>query len=287
MNSFFQYFGFAILASAILSMVLGFIGAHLLAQKKVLQVFCFNQASLLGVLVGVLFNHVTQQQSLLTVLLFGFSLSFAVFFFTEWFFALGNRILFNARLVVFYLFLMASSFAISSYFPFLENHMAQAFFGDIVTLENSTASFMLFVSGLAAVLLIWLRRRLLRDALDFVWLGQAALWQRPSWWSGNFIYCFVIVVAIYALGMLYTTGMLFLAAVTLQGFSAIRLRGYFVAVMLTNGLATIIGFLLSYLQPKFSTAPAIVILLPIIGICCGFLLTKATKKQASNGKHSY
>lgn len=280
MSILLHYYGFTLLAAVLAAVLLGFVGSQFVAQKKVMQVFCFSQAAVLGVLVGTL---LAQHQPALAVVM-GAAFAVATFFVAERFLATGNPVLLNARLLVLYVSLLALSYGVASYFPALENHMAQAFFGDVVTLTSDGATLLLVltIAGIPGV--IFFHRVLLRDSLDVCLLGQPIVMQRLSWWLANAFYASSVVCCIYTLGAIYTTGMLFFAVVLLQTFSAaggFSLRVFLVMVAGSNAVATMLGFIASFLQPRLSTVPTILVLL--VGLCIISSLTgkilSATRPQ--------
>ena len=136
-------FSGAIAVGVLVVVTLSLYGVHLATRESSLQSLAISQGAQVGVLLTLGFAHSRHQ---FFPWVGGLLLAFLVSFLSEKA-AARARASKNTVFVVFFLVLLASSYCLTSVFPMLDSHHAQAFFGDLVYLAGFEMFFSAAVSS--------------------------------------------------------------------------------------------------------------------------------------------
>lgn len=249
------------------SLCLSQIGVHLVARQQSLNALMLTQVSTFGVLLGMLFNdHLFHFDSLdfLFPLIIGLLLTVIVTFVVE---RLRGNFSETFFLIIFLLF-MALSYWVCSYFPGLDSHHADSFFGDIVTIQGTELVLSIFGFFLGAIYLFTRRRSLLNQSFEIEVFGkQQSRVGTDSLWVVSLL---IMVLGIFSLGLLYTLSFMLMAPVLLAYLSK-SLRRYLITLSIFSALSAVFGFVISLHFTRMSTAPTIVICLFILSSLTVFM----------------
>jgi ABC-type Mn2+/Zn2+ transport system permease subunit len=248
----------AIFSGLLCATALALLGCHMASRDQSLQGLVVSQAATVGVLLGVALmigGHADVSGSPIP-------LATGVIAATLFYF-LGEQLTFGKRssktnvyLAVFIL-LQAISYWLISYFPVLESHMSQAFFGDIVTLSGNTLWFTSLVSVvvLTALLVCWKPITNHSFIISVVGIGQV----RNQFYLRLFRVLTLLLIS-----------------------TSIRL--HLCLVSLTAAVSFAAGFTLSLYFDRISTVPTIVLTNAVLTtVCLGLLALYTAGKQIPNG----
>lgn len=264
-----ELYGLSVAAGVVTSMTLAVLGAHLATRDKSLQTLCTSQGAMVGVLIGLGFFDETEIHSILHLGPYTVALIVAtvVFLLGE---KITNRKPASQSTIFLALFgvLMACSYLITALVPTLENHLAQAYFGDLATLCAFDAVATLIASSTALLTLFILRRAFSRQSFLLSAFGHeyATLGGTRTVLGFNLLVILLLSLCIQFLGFLFSLGMLFLPTVILTHTSQRRLRSHFIGCAVLAGVSTIVGFLVSLQQTRLPTVPTIVLTLALMGV---------------------
>ncbi|MFT5046491.1 MAG: ABC-type Mn2+/Zn2+ transport system permease subunit [Porticoccaceae bacterium] len=275
----------AIFSGLLCATALALLGCHMASRDQSLQGLVVSQAATVGVLLGVALmigGHADVSGSPIP-------LATGVIAATLFYF-LGEQLTFGKRssktnvyLAVFIL-LQAISYWLISYFPVLESHMSQAFFGDIVTLSGNTLWFTSLVSVvvLTALLVCWKPITNHSFIISVVGIGQV----RNQFYLRLFrvLTLLLISTSIYAMGLLFTIAFLLLPTVIFSFARIPSIRLHLCLVSLTAAVSFAAGFTLSLYFDRISTVPTIVLTNAVLTtVCLGLLALYTAGKQIPNG----
>ena len=257
----------ALVSGVLSAMALSLLGSHLASRDQSLQSLSVSQAATVGVLLGsaLFVGHDETLLSGLIPVMTGFILASVIFF-------LGERLVANRRaaktsvFLVLFTVLLALSYWIISYFPALEGHMAQAFFGDLVTLSGTAMWLSSAVSLIALFVLLRYWKRFSNDSFNIPIIGTAYLNGRNSLWAFNGLSLLLITSSIYSVGLLFTMACLFLPTVIFSYSRKASLRLHFVFVVTVAAVSTVAGFILTLVFERFPTVPTVVMVMLLLGV---------------------
>ena len=249
-------YAWTIPAGACFSTTLSLIGVHLLARERLLQSFCVSQGAVLGTLLGIGLDYPPSVTAMI--------LGLVVFTFSELLFksaAVIREALFGTLLIV----LMSLSYMLSVVFPQLEQHLATAFFGDLVTLSSAEAKSVLVI-GLLLLGLLWRYwKPLCLHSFDIALYGQKTarfLSSRRLRRFFSIVSVLAIVLSVQWLGFLFTVACLYLPAV-ISNVQQQRFSSVIKQCMWTPALSVLCGFGLSLIYPILPSVPTIILLMVV------------------------
>ena len=263
----------AIITGLLSAAALSLLGCHLASRDQSLQSLVVSQAATVGVLMGAVLligfrshSHGASDTTASTVpLLTG--LAIAALFYT-----LGEKLVHNKRAsktsvhLTLFTLLLATSYWLISFFPALESHMSQAFFGDIVTLSGPMLMFTSAVSTLAlASLIVWWRSMANHSFVISV-LGGEQIDNLPALFCFRLLTLLLISTCIYSMGLLFTIAYLFLPTVIFSYLKVPSIRLHLLMVTFTATVSFAAGFALSLYFDRISTVPTIVLTTGIYGL---------------------
>jgi len=262
-----QLYTGAIVAGLLCAAALALLGCHLVSRNQSLHSLVLSQAATVGVLVGAAIglNHQTSLASdeipLLTGLLFS-TLALLISAKLE----KGRRTTSSSTHLAFFAMLLAMSYWLVSFFPSLENHFSQAFFGDIVTLSGKD----LWVSSgvsvvVLTVLLAWWKPFADQSFLLSV-IGDASVNNRTTLLLFQVLSLLLICTSIYAMGFLFTMAFLLLPTVILSYSSIPSIKRHITLTILSATLGFAAGFVLSLHFERISTVPTIVLTTGLVSV---------------------
>lgn len=255
----------AILVGGLMASALSLLGAHLAARDKALQTLTISQAATTGVLFGVVMSGAEANGALNSALppLFALISAGLIFIFNEMLLTKKRSGRSNILIAVFAT-LLALSYGVIAFFPQLEGHMAQAFFGDLVTL----AGVELWVSAVAAVLgilvLLLQGRQYLDASFALAIFGPVEQLPKREQIPFNLLALLLVSISVYGLGLLFTVAALFIPTVILSYQNGGSIRGHLWAISLCACIATMLGFSASLFFTRMPTVPAIVLCILVV-----------------------
>lgn len=265
----------ALFSGVLSAMALALLGCHLASRDQSLQSLSVSQAATVGVLLGAALlvdHHPDSTESLLPVLT-GILCAGGVFF-------LGERLVANRRaaktsvFLVLFTVLLALGYWIISYFPALEGHMAQAFFGDLVTLSGGAIWISAIVSLLTLLTLIRYWKVFSNDSFNIPIIGVSYLGNKHTLTAFNALTLLLITTSIYSLGLLFTIAYLFLPTVIFSYVRRPSLRLHLSLVILLAASSILCGFILTLYYDRFPTVPTVVLVMLFQGLLLLILINR-------------
>lgn len=239
------------------SLCLSQLGVHLVARQQSLNSLMLTQVSSFGVLLGMLLNELffhLEEADFILPLIFGLVMSFVVSFLVE----KSKKDFGETFYLIVFLFFMACAYWLCAYFPAIDSHHADSYFGDIVTIEGVELFLSIIGFSLGFIYLIALRKRLLNESFEVEIFGkQRAQKKSIYFWS---IAQTLMVLGIFSVGMLTTLSFMLMAPVVLS-YRSSSLRSYLRELTLISMLCALGGFVMSLHFTRMSSAPTMVILL--------------------------
>lgn len=236
---------------------LSHLGVHLVPRQQSYNSLMLTQVSSFGVLFGML---LTEELGLIGSAQFFTPLSVALVL-TIFISALVERfrkdIGENFTLVIFLLF-MSLSYWICSYFPSLDSHHADSYFGDIVTIQGRELIFSILGFSFGSLYLVLKRKKLMNRSFELEIFGkQVRKKSSDHLWP---VAVLLMVLGIFSLGMLYTLSFMLMAPVLLA-YKSHDLKSYLWKLSTVSILSSILGFVMSLHFARISTVPTVVITL--------------------------
>lgn len=257
----------AILTGLLSAAALALLGCHLASRDQSLQSLVVSQAATVGVLLGaviVIGPHVNISTSSMP-LITGVMVAALVFYIGELLTA-GRRASKTNVYLAMFIILLALSYWLVSYFPALESHMSQAFFGDIVTLSGYTLWMSAGVSTLALVTLVMWWKPLTNHSFIISVIGANHVSDRAALYWFRVLTLLMISASIYSMGLLFTIAYLLLPTVTFSCLKISSVRLHFWLVVLTAVAGFTFGFALSLYFDRISTVPTIVLATAVFSV---------------------
>lgn len=263
----------AIFSGLLCATALALLGCHLATRDQSLQSLVVSQAATVGVLLGaamMIGSHSNISGSAVP-LLAGIVTATLLYFAGERLTVGWRAGKTNVYLALFTL-LLALSYWLISYFPALESHMSQAFFGDIVTLTGNTLWFTSSVSAVALILLMLWWKPFTNDSFIISVVGVKQV-EKPFYFHlFRLITLLLISTSIYAMGLLFTIAFLLLPTVIFSFSRTPSIRLHLCLVSLTAAASFATGFVLSLYFDRISTVPTIVLTTSALTtVCLGVL----------------
>lgn len=285
MSEIFFLYRWSILAGAIHAASLSILGCHLAGRDRAMQTVCLSQAAMLGVLLSLGislllgFEAIGQHQEVLThILPFLASMlcSGAVFSLTQKLTsqrAVSKNTVFASIFAV----LLAASYLVTSAFPGLESHMAQAYFGDLATATQTDSLLTLLLGSVGLLILILYWKPITNRTFELAVFGEnASSSNRRRWnWIFDILTLLTLSFSVQFVGFLFTVACLFIPTTIL---SSARSRGvfrHFTLCGISTALGTASGFALSLLFTRISTVPSVVLFILALS-----LLTRTIEKYS-------
>jgi ABC-type Mn2+/Zn2+ transport system permease subunit len=252
-------YAWTIPAAAVFGTALALLGCQLAARERVLQTFCLSQSALVGVLLGLGLSGAKGHDdpgfhALPLVLSFIFSL--AVYGVTEWT-ARTIRFSRSTFFATVFALLLSLTYLSSVFFPALESHVANMFFGDLATLTEFDSKVTLGFGVIAVVLLTLFRRTITDRSFSLAVFDEKSAGSARADTYFQILTMAALCYAVQFLGFLFTISMLFLPTTLFAMDSRKGLRAHFrqVAIVTTFGVTG--GFLLSLRFSRLPTTPTI------------------------------
>ena len=265
----------AILAGMLCATALALLGCHLVSRDQSLQSLVVSQAATVGVLLGAVLaisRHSNVNASPVP-LITGIAAAAMAYLLGEKLTATKRASKTGIYLALF-IMLLAMSYWLISYFPALESHMSQAFFGDIVTLSGYTLWFASAVSLLALLsLLVWWKALANHSFIVSVMSGdQVGNHAALHWFSA--LTLLLISTSIYAMGLLFTIAFLLMPTVTFCYLKVPSVRMHLCLVSLTAAASFGAGFALSLYFDRISMVPTIVLTTGFFGVAVLYIANR-------------
>jgi ABC-type Mn2+/Zn2+ transport system permease subunit len=263
---------------------LSILGIHLSARDKTIQSLCLSQAATFGVLLGLGISDFllgTHEHDFdLSSIAIGL-LSVLIIFLVSEKLSFSKKISRSSFFVSLFLVLLALSYWLVSFFPSLESHMSQTFFGDLVTLSGLNLYLSLIVSTLGLIILLVNYLSFSRDSFNFTILDLFFVKGQNSWWLFQIIVLMGLTISIFASGFLFTVTSLFLPTVLFSFWPKSGLLKHHLLCLSLSTVSTGLGFFLSLVWSRFPTVPTIVIVQVSLGTLV-ILLAKLVSLIKSN-----
>ncbi|OED44041.1 hypothetical protein AB833_02410 [Chromatiales bacterium (ex Bugula neritina AB1)] len=259
----------AVYSGLLCAAALALLGCHLASRDQSLQSLVVSQAATVGVLLGVVLmigGH-TDISGSPVPLVTGVITATLFYFFGEKL-TLGKRSSKTNIYLALFILLLAISYWLISYFPALESHMSQAFFGDIVTLTGNTLWFTSSVSGAALLSLAVWWKPITNHSFIISVLGARQLRNQFYLHLFRVITLLLISTSIYAMGLLFSIAFLLLPTVIFSFSRTPSIRLHLCLVSLTAAASFAAGFILSLYFDRISTVPTIVLTTAAITTAC-------------------
>lgn len=249
--------------------LLSFIGIHMVARDRVLETYALTQ--------GVSFSFLLLQTALYTIglnLFVGLSYLYGVFAIALIALVLKYLLRFFHRQKSSFYFMgglsfMGFSYALVSFFPFLESHLSRTFMGDLVTASSSQSVLvaMLFIP----LLLVCFNLRFLwrRDTLNLALFGREAQLAKNSKLSFDIVSLVTLSVSILTLGHLYTLALTLMAPLIINALSRLSFNSFVLSCLGIGLMSSLLGLLFSLLWPGLSTVPLILVILVLTSTTFG------------------
>lgn len=266
----YALYGSTLIAAVLSAPALAFLGVHLATRDRALQSLCVGQGAVGGVLLGLgldsyLFLHEHIADDTYLPLVSGLAVATL-----SW--VVANRLVRtkasskNSYFAALFALLVAFGHFMSALFPNVENHMAQVYFGDLVTLTHTQALGVSIASAALLAFFIACQRVLFRNTVDAALFGRCLDGgARTMEWFFGLITLLVLPLAVQYLGFLYTVSLLFLPTSILSYSPLGSYRSHWWQCALVGGLGSGIGFVLSLSFTRLPTVPAISASILVLG----------------------
>lgn len=265
-----KLYAWVIPAGAIFAGALAYIGAHLAARDRSMQTICMSQGAVLGVLLSLGILPPEQHEDPthhLAPFVFSVFVSASVFWVTDY----GSRRKTQSKNSFFtavFALLLAGGYFVSAFFPALESHMSQVYFGDLATLNEFDAKATAVLGLLCLAGLVGMSKPIANRSFEMAVFGES--WgvggSRGAAWAFQFFTVALVCYSVQFLGFLFTVSMLFVPTTLLSFTPAPGLRRHLVTAMLVASAATVVGFLTSLRFTRVPTVPAVVLWCAVLSV---------------------
>jgi ABC-type Mn2+/Zn2+ transport system permease subunit len=264
MTDLLAIYWISVVASTLLGWGLALMGAQLAARDRAMQTMCVGQGAMLGVLLGIGLSQIFADFALSeSVLSFAFAglVSAATYLVSEHFVA--RKASSNTHFAALFSVLLAGGYLVSAFFPALENHMAQKYFGDLAILSTRSA-WAVAALGMSILLVLFLfQRTVTRDSFSIAILGAR---KTPSDWFFYIGTLVVLCASVQIVGFLFTVSCLFLPTSILSFGRNKDLKMHLFQCSLVSSLGCFFGFLTTLWFTKLPTVPTIIATMVVLGL---------------------
>ncbi len=258
-----------ILVGAILSVVLGLYGSHVVARNKTIETILLGQSIQVGILLGVILgklmeighnNHGLHLEIIISVLFT------CLLYGTYEYVSKGKRFAKTPILVSFYTFLVSLSYLIVAISPQIESHMVKAFLGDIVT-ASKVELYVIFGLSLVFMAFFAIRQNQIKlQSFDLSSFGHLVSSSgKKDYVLFNLIVLSLMIYSIHVLGIVFTLSMM-IFPITISQFTKFTLKQLYTFVIILAPTSVFLGFLLNIKYENLPTSSLMVISYLILGI---------------------
>lgn len=271
-----------ILVGALLALVLGLYGSHLVARNKTLEIILLGQSIQVGILIGVIVSSLVFQghndHGIHLEIIISILFTLLLFSFYEKITQTKKQIK-TPFLVMLYTLLIAVSYLAISASPLVESHMVKAFLGDIVTASKFELYLILALSIAALFFFLMKKEVLTRQSFDLSSFGHLITNQNlKTYYVFNLMVVALMIYSIHVLGIVFTLVMMILP-ITLAQFNRLNLKGLYWWIALITPTSVLLGFTLNIQNDQYPTSPLIAMSLLALALGSNLLLKFWRKKS--------
>lgn len=271
-----------ILVGALLALVLGLYGSHLVARNKTLEIILLGQSIQVGILIGVIVSGLVFQghndHGIHLEIIISILFTLLLFSFYEKITQTKKQIK-TPFLVMLYTLLIAVSYLAISASPLVESHMVKAFLGDIVTASKFELYLILALSIAALFFFLMKKEVLTRQSFDLSSFGHLITNQNlKTYYVFNLMVVALMIYSIHVLGIVFTLVMMILP-ITLAQFNRLNLKGLYWWIALITPTSVLLGFTLNIQNDQYPTSPLIAMSLLALALGSNLLLKFWRKKS--------
>jgi ABC-type Mn2+/Zn2+ transport system permease subunit len=251
-------YSFNILAGLFWGSYLSLLGPQLATRDKAMQILCAGQGAMLGVLLGLGLGSKYHYDHLFPIVA-GYFSAMGCYFLSEK--IIQNKASKNTHLTFLFCLLLALSYCVTAFFPMLETHLSQVYFGDLTTLTNLDCIELIILAIIGFGFFYKNLYTITNRSFEIAIFGNSP--------KKDFLFelfnLVTLSISIQHVGYLFTMGMLFIptAVLTYTRFKGFRL--HYVLCLLVSALGIGIGFLISLNFPTFPTISVILVTIFILG----------------------
>lgn len=256
MMALWEIYWLSWIVSAGAGLTLSCLGLHMTSRLQSLQSLSVGQAATFGVLLGIVFFHDHHHSG--AAVLTGVGTALLVFYGgKKW--AIRRPHLKESFFIALFLFMMAASYWLISFFPGIDGHLAQAYFGDLVTVSTAESWVIIALSVLMAAWLFCLRKTHLKESLEVSLYGEEDVRRCFHHHIFEFLSVIYLSVCIFSLGFLFTIASLLIPTVWIGIIQRSSLQAHVRLIGMSVLVASFVGFWLSLRFDQVSTTPSIVL----------------------------
>ena len=257
-----------IVSGAASAVALSLLGTQLATRERSMQTLCVSQGATVGVLLGMAlftrFHHSPLQH--IGPLLFAILTSVLTLIISDHLVKdkTASR---NTYFAFIFATLLACGHLVSSVFAALESHMAQIYFGDLVTLSTAQAQINFIIAAVGGLLLILFRNPIVNGSFEnSVFGGNLYSGFIPSEMLFKVVSLLLLSLSVQFLGFLFTVAVLFVPTCLANSLKTKGLRVHLSMSVFLAVAGTISGFILSLHFSRMPTVPVIVAVMLILGV---------------------
>lgn len=251
-------YSFNILAGLFWGGYLSLLGPQLATRDKAMQILCAGQGAMLGVLLGLGLGSKYHFDHLLPITL-GYFSAMACYFLSEK--IIQNKASKNTHLLFLFCILMALSYCITAFFPMLETHLSQVYFGDLTTLTNLDCIELIIIAIIGFGFFYRNFYSITNRSFEIAIFGSSP--------KKDFLFelfnLVTLSISIQHVGYLFTMGLLFIPTAILTYTKLVGFRLHYLLCLVLSILGIGIGFFVSLCLPTFPTVSIILITIFILG----------------------
>ncbi len=268
------FYGLNILVGAVLAIVLGLFGAHVVARNKTVEIVLLGQGIQVGILIGyivtALYNDNHDDHGLHFEILV--SVIFTMILYSIYSFLTRSKgSIKTPVLILGYTLLLATSYLVVAISPLVESHMVKAFLGDIVTASKVELKIILVFSIAAFGFFMGKRKTLRSQSFEISLFDHLQSSEgKCIHYLFNTVVMILMIYSIHVLGIVFTLCMMILP-ITLIQFAKSGINGLFYFILICAPLSVFGGFLLNIKYENMPTSPLIALLFLIFGVSFSLL----------------
>jgi len=271
-------------AGVVTAAALSILGSHLAARDKSMQTLCIGQGATLGVLFGIgLLPYFTQIEWIheLGPFISAIVLSGLTYFWSEKLVAKRSASK-NTHFTAIFIILLATGYMVSSAFPALESHMAQAFFGDLATMTDRVSAIVLILAVFTLLFLTLQWKRISNQSFELAIFGQRLSGHHRRIEFFDILVILVLSFSIQFVGFIFTVACLFVPTFLFHRLKLNSLKTFLRSIAVVAALGCLMGFFISLFFTMFPTVPTIVLTMVVLGLLT--VLTMNRANQAAGPK---